>query len=319
MGDETAPWDRYWRFDRIASCMDGCGKSNYDERIAGPWRDFFAALAPTQVLDICTGNGAVALIAAAAGMAVTGIDLADIDPARFVSQLSTVLGTIRFIGRTNASKLPFADGEFGAVVSQYGIEYAPRPQAWQEAARVTAPGGQLRMVVHAADGNIAAETRAALEDADFLLDDAQLTERARQCVQAVHLVETMRTTSAAVRASGDEAYAAFQSALNAVADRLPTAVDAHMLENTGSVLADAFAKRRQVPLAVLVAKIDEIELEIVSHRERQRALVAASMGPEELALAAGILSDSGMVDIVTRPLEARGRLLAHVIEARRPA
>src|SRR5215212_736587 len=124
MAHASTAWDRYWHFNRIASCMDDAGRSNYDERIAGPWRAFFAGLPPCDVLDICTGNGAVALIAATAGMSVTGIDLADIDPARFVTPMAETLSGIRFLGGTNAAALPFPDGSFGAVVSQYGIEYA---------------------------------------------------------------------------------------------------------------------------------------------------------------------------------------------------
>jgi ubiquinone/menaquinone biosynthesis C-methylase UbiE len=312
-------WDRYWHFNRIASCMDGAGRSNYDERIAGPWRAFFASFPPCEVLDICTGNGAVAVIAASAGMSVTGIDLAHIDPARFVTPLADTLSKIRFLGETSAAELPFPDRSFGAVVSQYGIEYAPRPGAWCEAARVTAPGGRVRLVVHAADGAIAEDTRRSLKDVEFLLDDVKLAQRMRESVRAVHAVETAASPTAEQRKTADEAYAAFQAALDTVADRLTGAADPRMLHNAGSVLADAFGKRRLVTLPVLLEKVDDVELEIVCHRDRQQALLDAAMTPDELQEAATILSECGLADLTTHPLAADGRLLAHVIEARRPA
>jgi ubiquinone/menaquinone biosynthesis C-methylase UbiE len=318
MAHASTAWDRYWHFNRIASCMDGAGRSNYDERIAGPWRAFFAGLPPCDVLDICTGNGAVALIAASAGMSVTGIDLAHIDPARFVTPLADRLSKIRFLGETNAAELPFPDRSFGAVVSQYGIEYAPRPGAWREAARVTAPGGRMRLVVHAADGVIAEETRGSLEDAAFLLDEVKLAQRIRDCVQTVHSLETAASRTAEQRKSADDSYHAFQAALDAVAERLSGAADPKMLHNAGSVLADAFAKRRLVSMPILLEKVNDVELEIRCHRDRQQALLDAAMTPDDLQKAATILSDCGLADVTIQPLVADGRLLAHVIEARRP-
>ena len=320
MAHASKAWDRYWHFNRIASCMDDFGRSNYDDRVAGPWRAFFAALpASSKTLDVCTGNGAVALMADEAGLSVTGIDLADIDPARFVPQLAPTLTKIRFIGGTDAAKLPFPDGAFDAVVSQYGIEYAPRPDAWREAARVTAPGGRLRVVVHAADGNVAAESRESIKDCDFLLDEAKLPQRMRDCLRAVQAFEQAARPSDAQRKAADDSFNAFQSALDVVARRLPDAADPEMLHTAGSVLADAFTKRRLVPLSAVLEKVDEVETEVVCHRTRQQALVDAAMGPAELRDAAKVLSGCGLADVSVQRLEAGGRLLAHVIEARRTA
>ena len=73
--DSRAAWDLYWHADRIASCFDGAGGSNYDERLAGRWRAFFESLPRgSRILDLCTGNGAIAAIAAESG-AAAGKDL----------------------------------------------------------------------------------------------------------------------------------------------------------------------------------------------------------------------------------------------------
>lgn len=320
MTGEPTAWDRYWRFDRIASCMDGAGRSNYDERIAGPWREFFGGIDGGAVLDVCTGNGAVALIAAERPeLEVTGVDLADIDPPHFVERFSGALSRINFIRKTNAAQLPFPDQTFGAVVSQYGIEYAPRPAAWTEAARVLKNGGRLRFVVHAADGHVAQETRAALEDVDFLLDDVALPERARECFAALDAVESADLPSDAERSRADAAFAVFNGAMARAAERIPRASDKAMILNAGMVLTDTHRKRRQVSLSALIAKADELEAEIVSHGGRQRQLLAAAMGKAELDEAVRVLAGSGISGIAVRPLEAEGRLLAYVIEGRGPA
>ena len=67
-----------------------------------------------RVLDIATGNGVLlvwgARAARAAGreLTLTGIDLADIDPARFLPEHRVNLAAARFIGNTAAESLPFA-------------------------------------------------------------------------------------------------------------------------------------------------------------------------------------------------------------------
>ena len=39
-------WDRYWHFDRVASCFDAAGTEDYDDSVADGWRHFFEALPP---------------------------------------------------------------------------------------------------------------------------------------------------------------------------------------------------------------------------------------------------------------------------------
>src|SRR5262249_14723851 len=60
----TSAWDQYWQDGRLASC-GGQGGVNYQPVIAEGWRRFFGTLTDgAHVLDICTGNGAVARLAA---------------------------------------------------------------------------------------------------------------------------------------------------------------------------------------------------------------------------------------------------------------
>ena len=79
------------------------------------------------------------------------------------------LAAARFIGKTAAESLPFADGSFDVVVSQYGLEYADLEIALSEAARVLAAGGQLHWLAHGSDSIVVAQGRAQLVDIDLLL------------------------------------------------------------------------------------------------------------------------------------------------------
>ena len=60
---ETSIWNDYWHYDRLSSFDDA--ETNYREEVAGEWRSFFDSLPNgASILDLCTGNGAIAVMAA---------------------------------------------------------------------------------------------------------------------------------------------------------------------------------------------------------------------------------------------------------------
>jgi len=313
---ETWIWDRYWHFDRIASCFDGAGATNYDESVAAGWRAFFADLpAGADILDLCTGNGAAALIAAQAGRAarIVAVDQADIDPPRYVTRHAGAYAAIDFRGQTEVEALPFPDAGFDAAISQYGIEYSDLARSLPEAVRVLAPGGRIRFVVHAADGAVAADARAVIADADLLLGEIDLAGCASRCFTAVLAVE--RSPADSDRAAADEAFAAFQSALERAARHVPLAHDKVMVRNSGAVLLDTFTRRGHFDLEQLLAKAEQVDTEIRAHRGRLIALVEAALdrdGGE--AMASSLRALGGQASCA--PLSNAGGLIAYVVEAR---
>ena len=319
-------WDRYWQFDRIASCFDGAGASNYDASIAEPWRAFFRALPPgARILDLCTGNGAAALIAAEVSrfegkeFAITAVDQADIDPASYVTRHAEDLAAIRFVGRTDVEALPFADATFDAAISQYGIEYADLDRAVRELARVLAAGGRTRLVVHAADGIVAAGARDVIADADLLVGEIGLVEATRFCLKAVTAVESGRDASPEAKARADSAFAAFQDALANTARHVPAAADKVMFRNSGGVMMNAFQSRGHVALDELLAKVDQVEAEILAHRGRLQALVDAALDEPGADALASRLRAAGAESAASLGLDnAQGRI-GYVVEARFPA
>jgi SAM-dependent methyltransferase len=96
-----------------------------------------------RVLDVACGTGVVAVTAARVGARVTGLDLtpALLAHARENSQLAGVAIEWR---EGDVEALPFGDGSFDIVMSQYGHIFAPRPDvAVAEMLRVLAPGGTI--------------------------------------------------------------------------------------------------------------------------------------------------------------------------------
>jgi SAM-dependent methyltransferase len=94
-------------------------------------------------LDVATGTGAVALLAARAGADVTGLDLSPalIETAKEKAANQGV--SIRFEAG-DAEALPYADESFDVVSSAIGTQFAPDHAAVaRELARVCRPGGRL--------------------------------------------------------------------------------------------------------------------------------------------------------------------------------
>jgi SAM-dependent methyltransferase len=167
-------WRDYWKADRPASCMPEDEATA--QQIADVWRGWFAECpGGSRILDIATGNGIVLNHAAAAGralnraFALTGVDLADIDPLRYVSSLEDDMRAAQFIGGVAAEHLPFDATSFDVAVSQYGLEYADLQRALTEVARVLAPGGTLHWLAHSDASEVVMQHRRQTSEVEYLL------------------------------------------------------------------------------------------------------------------------------------------------------
>lgn len=106
-------------------------------------------------LDVATGTGAVALRAAGAGAAVTGVDLAPtlVETAR---QRATEEGLSIEFEVGDAECLPYKDASFDVVSSAIGVMFAPDHAAVaRELARVCRLGGRLGLTFWCSQGGVA--------------------------------------------------------------------------------------------------------------------------------------------------------------------
>jgi len=87
------PWTLYWQANRLHSCL--AADADHATTIDEFWVRFGRQLpAGAQLIDLATGNGAVPLALRRAGLAlaITAVDRADIDPARFLDAADSVAG-----------------------------------------------------------------------------------------------------------------------------------------------------------------------------------------------------------------------------------
>lgn len=106
---------------------------------AQPLLDATHAGAGTRLLDIASGPGGVAAMAARSGAVVTGMDFS----ATMVQLARKNHPDVEFL-EGDAENLPFPGETFGAVTINFGMLHFARPdQVLQEAFRVLKPGGRL--------------------------------------------------------------------------------------------------------------------------------------------------------------------------------
>ena len=125
----------------------------YEASFATATRTFIPSLldaagveAGQSVLDVACGPGCVAAGAAERGATVRGLDFS----AAMLSVARTRHPTVMF-DQCDAETLPYPDGHFDAVVSNFGIHHVPRPiEALRQAHRVLRPGGRLAFTIWAA-------------------------------------------------------------------------------------------------------------------------------------------------------------------------
>jgi SAM-dependent methyltransferase len=99
-----------------------------------------------RVLDLACGPGLVVAAAAKRGALPVGLDFS----SAMVALARAERPGIRF-EEGDAEALPFADGSFDAVVSNFGVHHVAEPvKAVREAYRVLGPGGRLAFTTWAA-------------------------------------------------------------------------------------------------------------------------------------------------------------------------
>jgi SAM-dependent methyltransferase len=107
-----------------------------------------------RVLDVATGSGNAALAAARRGCQAVGIDYVPALLERGMIRAAAEHLSVEFL-EGDAEQLPFPDAAFDAVVSIYGVMFAPNHRrAASELARVCRPGGRITLACWTPEGFI---------------------------------------------------------------------------------------------------------------------------------------------------------------------
>lgn len=138
----------------------GAGGRNYDQisfMVSDALGHAVQRLQPAPgeaILDVATGTGWTARNLARCGARVTAIDLSD-ELLQAARELSAQMQPAITFRQANAQQLPFETGQFDAVISTFGVMFAPDQRvAAQELARVCRKGGRLGLLTWDPAGSV---------------------------------------------------------------------------------------------------------------------------------------------------------------------
>lgn len=184
-------WSDYWQRDGAGGEVFVNARGEGNPALRAYWLAVFEALpAAAKVVDLASGAGSIyAHLGNDHGLQLHAADIAEEALATLEERIP---GVRTFV--CGADDLPFDDGSFDLVVSQFGVEYAGA-DAFAEAARIVAPGGRLAALVHVKGGYIDAGNQEQLDEA-IVTRDCGFIEHATELTHAVYSNSKARLATA---------------------------------------------------------------------------------------------------------------------------
>lgn len=301
-------WENVHRSGAIATCPTAAD-GGYDLEVRDAWVQFFSTLADgARLLDVGTGNGAVALIArdtaASLGVAwaIHGTDLATTDPLRVVPEGARRLSGITFHPGVATERLPFDDGHFDAVSGHYALEYTDMPRALAEVHRVLRAGGDAQFVLHHADSVLARSARISVREGELVFNDTKIFRRLQRLVAMEQIVpQTTQSVADELREAIRTVRAAREVALRAGGGRvLGVALDS---------VQKLLEARKQVNAQAVALDVDRAERSLRESVARMRDLLDHALTDAQMDALQQQAADAGFSLIERLPLYHAGSSL----------
>lgn len=320
---DAEEWSRFWERGTVTT-FEGHFRGNYDAEIRDFWRAAFAPLAPgARVVDLATGNGAVALLAAefarteSRPLEVLGLDSAAIDGARLRAAhpaLAADYDAVTLRGGVRLEATGLEEASVDLVTSQYGFEYGDTAAGSREIARILRPGGRVAMVLHHDASAILAQAREGLHQLRLCVEDERFLYLARRMIKLFRGLKPgqqrggVRWTPGAIRLREELMAAAARLEQHA---RLPEArrADAGFLEFIVPGVLRLLEQSRALSPAALEQAWGEIEGEAEAYRLRMSDLVSAACSERDMERIGAEFAAAHLEHATWQPLRYRGELL----------
>lgn len=314
-------WDAFWRARDKAVSREDAGAR--DPAPAHFWQAFFerefAGKPTASVVDVACGNGAVTAIAiAAAQSAGTGLNAfcADYSQAA-VDELCRRFPGVQGVA-CDAGDMPWPDGRFDYVVSQFGIEYAGAA-AFAESARLVADGGTLTALVHLAGGAIHAECADNFAVASAVREAALMPLARRAFGAGFDLIAGKITDEQFQEA--DKQLAPAVEATKAILQEKGAQAAGGLLANLYKDIGYMYTRIQNYVPDEVFNWLDGMAAELDSYEGRMASMTRAAMDESQARATSDALAALGLE--VEAPqvlaLEESGNPAAWILLARRPA
>ncbi|MGB5720258.1 MAG: methyltransferase domain-containing protein [Woeseiaceae bacterium] len=312
----SSNWDAFWHGTGDSGAFASGGVSH--PAIAHFWSQFFRTVregyeAPT-IVDIATGNGALIEQALQVlGNETNAYTCVDVSAAAIENVQRRFPGATGIVA--DALSVPLDDQKFDIVTSQFGVEYAGN-DAYSEAARLLAPGGQLALMLHIENGHIHNECVASLAAIERL-----------QASGFVSLsIELFRTGFAAVRGADRASYDAAGAKLAPAIEAAEAIMAEYGEDVAGETIARLYGDVGEIHSKIANYDPDEVlgwlgtmDAELDAYKGRMTSMLSASVSHSAFDALRGDLIAAGLTLTTAAPLIAKDgdTPLAWVLVARR--
>gem|GEM_PF-3092402 len=318
--DKHKIWDSYWHDSRVHSTVAE-SSPEAEAALDAHWREFCVELPNSAaVLDVGCGNGAALLSVARVsqetgkGFKLYGLDSAAIDPVKYVPKEELLQG-VEFTGQTPMEALPYQSGQFDAVISQYGIEFADS-RAVGEVARVLKKGGRFCAVTFAANSPPVTQSASKMRQSQYLINSTKLFDMATAVAQALHNIEK----NPAEESQGRDSKKYLEKFSKEVENTMTKFKhgDSEIVEAVITSLQHVFVIRKNTEIATQVNMIALMKKRIGSHIARLDAITRAALGDPGILGYKRKLSDAGMMNVTSGPFAVpNAGIIGHKISATR--
>ncbi|NNL64055.1 MAG: class I SAM-dependent methyltransferase [Woeseiaceae bacterium] len=288
MNDAPEGWSEYWEKEGAGGEVFVNAQGEAHPALAEFWQAAFTSLAAgSRIIDIASGAGSVfAHLPGDHGHRLSASDISRTALESLAQRIPEVTTLV-----CSADDIPLDDASFDLVVTQFGVEYAG-VAAFDEAARLVAPGGRFVGLCHFRGGYIDSDNRAQLGEARIV--------RERGFIDAAIVL-------AKAAFSGDEAQLKrAQDEFAVVATPVGEGMRRHR-KGIHTYLFQGFRRlyehRRQYDLADITGWLDAMRGELDKTIDRLERMCAAALSADDVEQVQRLFEARGLEDVHCTPFE----------------
>lgn len=300
---------------------------NYDGAILAFWKSIFDRQNDDAVIvDLATGNGALALLASQYSEAkqksyvVTGIDYAATDPKEMLKNrgFGDALESIEFLPNTLLESTGLPKHSFDLVCSQFGFEYAEATKAVTEIDRLLKTrGGMFAAMLHVKDSVIVKQAQEGIRQV-LQCGKSGLVDEVEQLLRAIDTAKKSAADPATTPACK-----ARREVVNEITGKLHNAQSQY--KDPGQIaffLSNIMAlfDKRAVGELELEAKLEllhKVQPESEKYLQRMRDMISSAMSADEIATLERALTENGTAVESSESVCFEGHHFCHALIATR--
>ena len=312
---KIAAWSSYWSEGNVTS-FPNLFAENYVGDIFRFWSETFTVLkAHSRVLDICTGNGAIAILARDdvnrrnIRCDIHAIDVAKIQPNELQANDAT-FNNVKFHSGVAVEATRFPDNYFDLIVGQFALEYCNTEDGIKELSRITRKDGAIVLMMHHASSITVKNTRDIIDIANVFLKEPTIFFRLRKYAEQ-YLRQKIKDAPKVIQ-KRKQLMASFNEA-NKLFRQFP---NNSFLQVTLDNIK-YFAERVHNNSSIQTSEIREFEKMVKYHLIRMQDQLDAVSDIEKMSEFEGLFHRYGFLSVTVKPYYLEGVLFAWTLKAER--